>query len=313
MRSLLIACIAASLAAQFAPPPAYQPSEAEKQQIRDRMAVLAPLLKAPIPFFCRTWRSTTRQPIGFFDTANSTTSPTLRIPGGPGSRHRTYTAVAPRGALVGRAEGRLVRAYRSRVDASVQPYGLAIPESYDGTRPVRLDVVLHGRGATLNEVSFIAAHDSANPIPAEQDFIQLDVFGRTNNAYRWAGETDVFEALDRCASATGSIRIASRFVVFRWGARALAHWSALPRSVGGHRGGGRFRRDQNLREAVGAARTSGIRLAYLARRRGLPLNLFDVPSVGYGGEEDPQLKASETMQERAALEGLERISVRCSW
>src|SRR6185436_12758318 len=42
-------------------------------------------------------------------------------------------------------KGRVVRAYRSRVDGGVQPYALVIPDSYDGLRPVRLDVVLHGR------------------------------------------------------------------------------------------------------------------------------------------------------------------------
>src|SRR5437868_5448627 len=65
-------------------------------------------------------------------------------------------------------KGRLVRAYTSRVDGSVQPYGMVIPDSYHG-QPVRLDLVLHGRGATLNEVSFIAAHDGAQPIPPDQN------------------------------------------------------------------------------------------------------------------------------------------------
>jgi len=41
----------------------------------------------------------------------------------------------------------------------------------------------------------IAANDGAQPVPEGQDFIQVEVFGRTNNAYRWAGESDVFEAL----------------------------------------------------------------------------------------------------------------------
>ncbi|MGH9666201.1 MAG: hypothetical protein ACRD9L_17380 [Bryobacteraceae bacterium] len=75
-------------------------------------------------------------------------------------------------------KGRVVRAYRSRVDGSVQPYGMIVPDSYDGKRPVRLDVILHGRGSTLNEVSFIAAHDSEKPIPPEQNYLQLEVFGR---------------------------------------------------------------------------------------------------------------------------------------
>jgi hypothetical protein len=98
-------------------------------------------------------------------------------------------------------KGYVVRAYRSRVDGSLQPYGLLIPESDNG-EPVRLDVWLHGRGGTLTEVSFIAAHDPAFPhddalsVPGSQNYIQLDVFGRTNNAYRWAGETDVYEALN---------------------------------------------------------------------------------------------------------------------
>src|SRR5437762_4553561 len=35
-------------------------------------------------------------------------------------------------------KGHVVRAYVSQVDGSVQPYGLTIPESYDGTTPVRL-------------------------------------------------------------------------------------------------------------------------------------------------------------------------------
>src|SRR5207245_1142766 len=28
------------------------------------------------------------------------------------------------------------------------------------------------------------------------DFVRLDIYGRGNNAYRWAGETDVLEAID---------------------------------------------------------------------------------------------------------------------
>ncbi|HUS07405.1 MAG TPA: hypothetical protein VMZ52_13950, partial [Bryobacteraceae bacterium] len=54
-----------------------------------------------------------------------------------------------------RAKDRVARAYRSRIDGSVQPYVMTIPASYDPAVPARLDVVLHGRAATMNEVSFI--------------------------------------------------------------------------------------------------------------------------------------------------------------
>ena len=92
-------------------------------------------------------------------------------------------------------KGRLSRGYISRIDGSIQPYGLVIPENYDPAKPSRLDVVLHGRADTQNEVNFLFAHDAVKPIPPTQQQLVLEVYGRGNNAYRWAGETDVFEAL----------------------------------------------------------------------------------------------------------------------
>ncbi|HMC12406.1 MAG TPA: hypothetical protein VKH44_13995, partial [Pirellulaceae bacterium] len=57
--------------------------------------------------------------------------------------------------------GRKILGYQSAVDESIQPFALALPEAY-GKEPERrwpLHVVLHGRGATLNEVAFIQIHD----------------------------------------------------------------------------------------------------------------------------------------------------------
>ena len=46
------------------------------------------------------------------------------------------------------ATGLVVRGYVSRIDGSVQPYGLVVPESYQPNTPhlFRLDVWCHGRG-----------------------------------------------------------------------------------------------------------------------------------------------------------------------
>ena len=51
----------------------------------------------------------------------------------------------------------LSRGYISKIDQTVQPYGLVIPASYkfDGTDKHRLDFWFHGRGETLSEVNFI--------------------------------------------------------------------------------------------------------------------------------------------------------------
>src|SRR5207248_9880661 len=85
----------------------------------------------------------------------------------------------------------------SRVDGSVQPYAVTLPADYgkDPRKKWRMDVVLHGRDAGLSEVKFIHEHEGEHPAPADQDFVRLDVYGRGNNAYRWAGETDVVEAV----------------------------------------------------------------------------------------------------------------------
>lgn len=90
----------------------------------------------------------------------------------------------------------VVRAYRSNVDGSVQPYAVLLPESYgkDSKKKWRLDVVLHGRDSSISEAKFIANHDGAMKAPKDNDFVQLEVYGRGNNAYRWAGEMDVREA-----------------------------------------------------------------------------------------------------------------------
>ena len=86
------------------------------------------------------------------------------------------------------SKGQFVRAYRSQIDDSVQPYALTVSANYDGRKPVRLDVVLHGRAMKQNEVNFIARRDMVQPPAPEPEGLRLDVFGRGNNAFRWAGE-----------------------------------------------------------------------------------------------------------------------------
>jgi dienelactone hydrolase len=96
----------------------------------------------------------------------------------------------------------VVRAYRSTVDDSIQPYAVMLPHGWknDPNKLWRLDVVLHGRDSSLTEASFLAGHDLLRAAPKDLDFVQLEVYGRGNNAYRWAGETDVYESLHRFAN-----------------------------------------------------------------------------------------------------------------
>jgi len=96
-------------------------------------------------------------------------------------------------------KGRKIHGFYSALDGSVQPYGVTVPESYDGTRSVRLYVWLHGRDQRLSEANFI--YRFPNPSTsltyntADVGQITVDVYGRWNNANHWAGEVDIFEAI----------------------------------------------------------------------------------------------------------------------
>jgi len=96
------------------------------------------------------------------------------------------------------ATGLVVRGYVSKIDGSVQPYGLVVPESYQAKSPYRhrLDLWWHGRGETLSELNFI---DQRQKSPGEftppHAFV-LHPYGRYCNANKFAGEIDTLEALE---------------------------------------------------------------------------------------------------------------------
>lgn len=114
-------------------------------------------------------------------------------------------------------KGKLVRGYTSAVDGSVQPYGLIVPGNLDATKPARLDVVLHGssRPTGLSELRFMNRFDEGDQAAAkapDAGFIELHPLGRVENCYRWAGETDVFEAIE---SVCRNYRIDRERIVLR--------------------------------------------------------------------------------------------------
>jgi predicted esterase len=205
------------------------------------------------------------------------------------------------------------RAYRSMVDGSVQPYAVTLPPDYgkDPKRKWRLDVVLHGRNRNLTEVSFLRSHDGRTA-DRDMDWVQLDVYGRGNLAYRWAGETDVYEAItnflavERALGRKGLIDI-NRVVLRGFSMGGAGTWHL-----------GLHRPDQwcVLGPGAGFTTTHG----YV---KGLPEklpgyqeaclhiydavdyaeNAADVPVVAYSGMDDPQRKSALNIE--AALKPLD--------
>lgn len=100
----------------------------------------------------------------------------------------------------GGQQGRLVRGYRSRIDGSVQPFGLVVPKGLPQGGPLRLDVVLHGstRPVGMSELRFLSRfwEGSNGANSPEEPWMELHPLGRVENCYRWGGETDVFEAIE---------------------------------------------------------------------------------------------------------------------
>jgi hypothetical protein len=95
------------------------------------------------------------------------------------------------------ATGLVVRGYVSKIDGSVQPYGMVIPEDWKPgeTTGRRLDFWAHGRGEKLSELDFLNQRLNTvgeyNPPGA----FTLHLYGRYCNANKFAGEVDLFEAL----------------------------------------------------------------------------------------------------------------------
>jgi hypothetical protein len=199
--------------------------------------------------------------------------------------------------------GHVVRGYVSRLDGSVQPYGVTIPPSYDGSKPVRLDIWQHGTNRTLNEVAFIIQQQKDTPVPPTQDYIQVEPLGRTNVAYRWAGEADLFESL---ASVQRHYNIDPNRIVLRgfsmggastWhlGLHHPGRWAAIEAGAG-FTETRRYGKRENLPPYQEA-------MLHYYDAVDYSLNAFNTPTVGYGGEDDAQLQASVNIREQLTSEG----------
>lgn len=196
---------------------------------------------------------------------------------------------------------RSVRAYRSQVDGSLQPYIVSLPANYgkDGNGTFRLDVVLHGRNNFLTEAGWLRSN--ADRTAGKDPWVQIEPFGRGNNAFRWAGETDVFEALEDFFArekAAGRADLLDRKKIvlrgFSMGGAGTWHmglhhpdlWCAIGPGAGFSATAGLPRERPkawddclHIYDAVDYSR-----------------NAFMVPVVAYSGADDPQKLAADNIE-----------------
>jgi hypothetical protein len=310
---VLLAAATVTVFAQAPEPKAFPPTAAQRAQIDAKLADLTkrldalsakktdPQLLADVSVYRKAAEYILRYPEEFF--AEKYAANTIAVLDAGLARAAELEAGS---ASWPKKTGNVVRAYISRVDGSVQPYALTIPASYDATKPSRLDVWLHGTAVQENEVDFIARLSRPhgdNNAPEPKDYIQMEPLGRMNQSYRYSGETDVFEAI---ASVQKRYNIDPHRILVRGHSMGGQAWHL------GLQHPGFFAALEASAGYVDTHEYAGARLP----KEGLPpyqettlhyydsqdyaLNAWDIVTVGYGGENDAQLRASQKL--RAALE-----------
>jgi len=203
------------------------------------------------------------------------------------------------------------RFYRSQIDGSLQPYAILLPIGQPaGSKKVPLELILHGRSDGLTECLFLQQHETAKPQPSPH--ILVEVFGRGNNAYRWAGETDCFEALEDVLRRDGDRVDRARIILRGFSMGGAGTWH-----IGVHHSD-RFCAIQpgaGFTKTIGYAKTvpadmPAWKKSLLTRYDAIACatNLAMVPVVAYSGAEDPQKDAALSMER--ALEGEPEIQSR---
>src|SRR6185295_5082993 len=96
------------------------------------------------------------------------------------------------------ATGLVPRAYISKIDGSLQPYGLVVPATYKpgADHKHRLDFWLHGRDESLTELRFLQSRLKSAGEFTPADTIVCHLYGRFCNASKFSGEVDLFESLE---------------------------------------------------------------------------------------------------------------------
>ncbi len=206
------------------------------------------------------------------------------------------------------ATGLVVRGYRSKIDGSIQPYGLVVPEGAN-TANNRAMVWLLGRGEKRTELAFLAEREGKAPEITPANTLILVPYGRFCNATKFAGESDVFEAMD--AVKTDYKIDPQRILVagFSMGGGSAWHlavhysglWCAASPGAG-------FSETPEFTKALAPGKEprppweQKLWAQYDAINSAA--NLFNVPTVAYSGEIDGQKQAADIMEKVMDGEGL---------
>ncbi len=209
-----------------------------------------------------------------------------------------------------KATGMVVRGYVSKIDGSVQPYGLVLPPTFGPEKPHhwRVDTWFHGRTETLSEVNFLWDRIFNAGQFTPRDTIMVHLYGRYCNASTLAGEVDLFETL---ADVKKTYNVDENRILIR----GFSMGGASAWHIGAHYGtdfaavapGAGF---AETMEFTGQTRR-GIqpswfedKLLHLTNATDYAGNFFNVPVIAYNGDQDAQKQAADIMEKNMDAEGL---------
>jgi hypothetical protein len=209
------------------------------------------------------------------------------------------------------ATGLVVRGYVSKIDRSVQPYGLVVPPSYSPQAPHRwrLDAWFHGRSETLSEVNFLSDRLRLAGEFTPRDTIVLHLYGRYCNANKLAGEVDLFEALDDMKRnyAIDENRILMRgfsmggAAAWHFGAHFAGLWAAVAPGAGFSETPDFLKvwQKETLKPSWWEEK-----LWHQYDATDYAVNFYNTPVIAYNGDIDGQKQAADVMEKAMAAEGM---------
>jgi hypothetical protein len=212
--------------------------------------------------------------------------------------------------------GLVVRGYVSKIDGSVQPYGLVVPASYrpSSAQKFRLDFWFHGRGEQLTELAFINDRlKSPGEFTPPNAFV-LHLYGRYCNANRFAGEVDLFEALDNVRKYYPIEE--NRLVVRGFSMGGAACWDFATHYAGLWAGAAPGAGFSETADFLKVFQSESLKPAWYEQKlwhlydaTDYAVNLFNCPTVAYSGEIDRQKQAADLMAKALKAEGIEMTHI----
>jgi hypothetical protein len=206
------------------------------------------------------------------------------------------------------AKGPVVRGFRSRIDGSVQPYGVVVPE--DAPRENRrMDVWLHGRNDKLTELAFLNDRSRSKGEFTPPGTLVVHPYGRFCNGFKFAGETDVLEAVEDAQSQYGTSPRHVAIRGFSMGGAGCWHLAAHHTSLWAVAApGAGFVETANYAKVFAADKPVPPWWEQVLWRLydvpGYVMNLSNRPTFAYSGEIDPQKQAADLMVAAAEAEGI---------